>query len=94
MDKLETDSFAYLAFDNDSWDLLAHGRTASLALQAAEEIAPNALIQVLLAGPFGRTIWDRGVQLYLAERALRRAREALEQLRPGNPVAAASRNLH
>ena len=75
--------FAYLAFDDESWDLLAHGRTAALALQEAEEIVPHTAIRVILAAPFGRTIWDRGVQLYLAERALRRARDALEQLRSG-----------
>jgi hypothetical protein len=94
MDQEETDSFNYLAFDDDSWELLAHGRTAALALQTAEEIAPNIAIRVIHAAPFGRTIWDRGVQLYLAERALRRARDALEQLRPGKLASKPARNLH
>ncbi len=83
-----------LAFDDDAWDLLAHGRTAALALKEAEEISPHAAIRVIHAAPFGRTIWDRGVQLYLAEKALRRARDALEQLRPRNPAARTLRDLH
>ncbi len=90
----ETDYFKYLAFDDVSWDLLAHGQTAAIAVQAAEEIAPKASIRVLLAGSFGRTIWDRGVQLYLAERALRRAREALEQLRLRKYASKTERIMH
>jgi hypothetical protein len=80
--------------ENDSWELLAHGLTAALALKAAEEIAPHTAIRVIHAAPFGRTIWDRGVQLYLAERALCRAREALEQLRPGKLALKAAGTLH
>lgn len=94
MGQEEADSFNYLAFDDDSWELLAHGRTTALALKAAEEIAPHTAIRIIHAEPFGRTIWDRGVQLYLAERALQRAREALEQLRPGKLASKTQRNLH
>jgi hypothetical protein len=94
MNQEETDSFNYLAFDDESWDLLAHGRTLALAIKAAEEIAPHTTIKVIHAAPFGRIIWNRGVQLYLAERALRRAREALEQLRPGKLATKAGRTLH
>jgi hypothetical protein len=94
MTQKEKDSFTYLAFDDESWELLAHGRTAALALQAAGEVAPHAAIRVILAAPFGRTIWDRGVQLCLAERALRKARDALEQLRPGKLAGKDGRTLH
>ncbi len=88
------DSFNYLAFDDDTWELLAHGPTTAIALRAAEEIAPHTAIRIIHAAPFGRTIWDRGVQLCLAERALQRAREALEQLRPGKIATKAPRTLH
>lgn len=94
MVKHQADSFDYLAFDDDSWELLAHGRTAAQALKAAEANAPHSEIRVIHAAPFGRTIWDRGVQLYLAERTVRRAREALEQLRPGKPASKAARTFH
>jgi hypothetical protein len=94
MNQEEKDSFAYLAFNDDSWELLAHGSTAALALREAGEIAPLAAIRVISAAPFGRTIWDRGVQLCLAERALRQARDALEQLRPAKLAKKAERTLH
>lgn len=94
MNQDKTESFTYLAFDDDSWELLAHGRTPALALWAAEEIAPHTAIRVIHAAPFGRTIWDRGVQLYLAEQALRRARAAIEQLRSGKVVSKALDTLH
>jgi hypothetical protein len=90
----KADSFNYLAFDDKSWELLAHGRTTLIALRAAAKIAPNTSIRIIHAAPFGRVIWDRGVQLYLAERALRRARDALEQLRPGRIARQAGRTLH
>jgi hypothetical protein len=94
MAEQEADSFKYLAFDDVSRGLLAHGRTATIAVQAAEGIAPQASIRVLLASPFGRTIWDRGVELYLAERALRRAWDILEQLLLRKHMSKAERNLH
>jgi hypothetical protein len=94
MNKEEADTYNYLAFDDESWDLLAHGATAASALKAAEELAPHTEIRVIHAAPFGRTIWNRGVQLYLAERSLRRAREALEQLRPQRLRSKAARIVH
>jgi hypothetical protein len=94
MNQEKKDSFSYLAFNDESWELLAHGRTASLALRAAGEIVPHAVIRVISAAPFGRTIWDRGAQLDLAERALRQAREALKHLRSGKHATKSGRTLH
>ncbi len=92
--RADMDSYRYLAFDDDSGELLAHGRTTALALAAAEEIAPLTAIRIINATPFGRTIWDRGVQLNLAERALLRARDALEQLRAGELATMAAGTMH
>jgi hypothetical protein len=62
--------FRYLAFDDASQAILAHGGTAADALYAADEIAPNAPIYVVDAGRFGWTLWDLQMNLVSAEEAL------------------------
>jgi hypothetical protein len=64
--------FQYLAFDNTSQAILAHGGTAADALYAADQIAPDAPIYVLDAGRLGWKLWDLRMNLYSAKEALRR----------------------
>ena len=63
--------FRYLAFDDASLAILAHGGTAADALYAADQIAPDAPIYVVDAGRFGWKIWDLQMNLVSAEEALR-----------------------
>jgi hypothetical protein len=63
--------FRYLAFDNASQAILAHGGTAADALYAADQIAPDAPIYVVDAGRFGWKIWDWQIDLVSAQEALR-----------------------
>jgi hypothetical protein len=63
--------FRYLAFDNASQAILAHGGTAADALYAADQIAPDAPIYVVDAGRFGWKIWNLQIDLDSAQEALR-----------------------
>ena len=62
--------FRYLAFDNASQAILAHGGTAVDALYAADQIAPEAPIYVVDAGRYGWKIWDWQIDLVSAHEAL------------------------
>jgi hypothetical protein len=58
-------SFAYLAFDESSGSLLAHGSHAVLALADADRMSPSATIFVVRTGKLGEAIWKCGLSLAL-----------------------------
>ncbi len=62
--------FAYIAFDDTSKTILAHGARAIDALCNADRIAPNAAIYILDAGPRGLEIWTQSMDLMAARKAL------------------------
>jgi hypothetical protein len=68
-------AFSYLAFNQRSEKLLTYGESAQEAGQWACEVAPTAQIQVVCAGAYGRTIWNRKISLSAARRALRRVQQ-------------------
>jgi hypothetical protein len=49
--------FAYIAFDERDGAQLAHGQTATIALDRADRLAPDAPIQIIAAGHIGERIW-------------------------------------
>ena len=69
-DKENLMPFRYLAFNDASQEILAHGGTAADALYAADQIAPDAPIHVLDAGCLGWKIWDLQLNLFSAKEAL------------------------
>jgi hypothetical protein len=71
-------AFSFLAFHERSQKLLAYGHTASEASKWGQELAPDAPIQVLSAGVYGRTMWNRKFSFAGARRALNNAQNVLE----------------
>jgi hypothetical protein len=69
-------AFSNLAFGAGSRKLLAYRMTADEARKRATEIAPGAQMKVLVAGQYGRTVWNRKLSLKGAQQALTRARGA------------------
>ncbi len=59
-------SFNYLAFDDESKKVLAHGETALDTLLDAYEIAPASPIHILEVGSVGSTIWLHKLALHSA----------------------------
>jgi len=77
---IPTTAFGYLAFDAESRKPLAYGMTADEARKRAMEIVPGAQLQVLVAGQYGRTVWNRNFR----SRAHNRLSPGLEGGRPNN----------
>ena len=73
---IPTTAFGYLAFDAESRKPLAYGMTADEARKRAMAFSPGAQLQVLLAGQYGRTVWNRKLLLKGAQQALAGARGA------------------
>ena len=70
MPKKSAKLFEYLAFDDTSQAILAHGRTAVDALRAAARIALDAPIYILEAGNLGWMIWSQRLNLGAANSVL------------------------
>jgi hypothetical protein len=62
--------FAYIAFDEVSKAILAHGQTALDALCVADSAAPDSPIHILDAGNLGAIIWNERMDLVTAKRNL------------------------
>ena len=64
-------SYAFIAFDHHSKDILACGPTAVLALRDADLMAPDAYIDILNAGTLGAKIWIARMDLNSARHMVR-----------------------
>jgi hypothetical protein len=62
--------FAYIAFDDASKAILAHGQTALDALCVADRAAPDSPIHILDAGRLGPMIWNERMDLVTAKNNL------------------------
>lgn len=62
--------FEYIAFDQETGEMLAHGSRAIEALDLADRAAPSATLIVLYAGEQGAWLWTAKVSLKLARMAL------------------------
>jgi hypothetical protein len=65
-----TRDFAFIAFENASGKVLAHGPCAIDALSRADRIRPNIEIEILGAGQAGVWIWNQNFLLAEARSAL------------------------
>jgi hypothetical protein len=65
-----TRDFAFIAFENVSGKVLAHGPSAIDALSRADRIGPNIEIEILGAGQAGAWIWKQNLPLAEARSAL------------------------
>jgi hypothetical protein len=70
MGEKQATPFAYIAFDDTSKKILAHGARAVDALCGSDLIAPAAAIYILDAGPQGWKIWAKRMDLMTAKKAL------------------------
>ena len=86
--------FRYLAFDDASQAILAHGGTVADALYAADQIAPDAPIYVVDAGRFGWKIWDLQMNLVSAEEALRHGDNIISSVSGGCASGAKQESGH
>jgi len=63
MPKPSQSLYAYLAFNQSTGTMLAHGRTAAHAMLKADQAAPNDPIIALRAGSAGILMWSTKVPL-------------------------------
>jgi hypothetical protein len=63
-------SFAYIAFDDCSNQILAYGQTAVDALLRADMLAPDVPIYIIKAGSSGLEIWNERMDLVAATKNL------------------------
>ncbi len=71
MAEKRSNPFFYIAFDDTSKAILAHGATAVDALCDADRIAPEAAIYILDAGTQGWKIWSNRMDLIAATKVWR-----------------------
>ena len=62
--------FKFIAFDQDTGEMLAHGSRAIDALALADRAAPSAVLIVLCAGELGAWFWTAKISLALARTTL------------------------
>lgn len=62
--------FEFIAFDQDTGEMLAPGSRAIEALALADRVAPTATLIVLRAGDQGAWFWAARISLNLAHLAL------------------------
>ncbi len=62
--------YRFIAFDEATGELLAHGKTAVSALDQADRHSPDAAIRVVSAGALGFTVWIARMRLTDACEAL------------------------
>ncbi len=65
-----TREFAFIAFENVSGKVMAHGACAIDALSHADRLGPNIEIEILAAGQAGDWIWNQNFLLAEARSAL------------------------
>jgi hypothetical protein len=65
-----TREFAFIAFENASGKVMAHGPRAIDALSRADRLGANIEIEILAAGQAGVWIWQQNVPLAEARSAL------------------------
>jgi hypothetical protein len=65
-----TRDFAFIAFENASGKVMAHGSRAIDALSRADRLGPNIEIEILAAGQAGVWIWNQNVLLAEARSAV------------------------
>jgi hypothetical protein len=64
------DSFNYLAFNQNTGEILSHGHKAIFALARADLREPDEPIEILNAGIAGKRLWHNRTPLPLARQVL------------------------
>ena len=79
------DAFCFLAFNQGTGELLAHGHRAVFALARADLRAPHKAIEILNAGVAGPSLWQKQTPLAMARLVLDMLSEPLKSLAEPRP---------